>query len=124
MRTDAPSFIELSLREKDGNLLIHVINGNPGRDISLVGSKGPLGDRHSRGRAVWISRPLCLRAAIRSPGAGWLEPRTSFSGWYAHCHPSESRDSYLHCHGAVAAARFVIVMPRQAARVAHRNRPK
>jgi hypothetical protein len=38
IRTDAPSFIELSVREKGGNLLIHVINGNPGRDISLVGT--------------------------------------------------------------------------------------
>jgi hypothetical protein len=38
IRTDAPSFIELSLREKAGNLLIQVVNGNPGRDISRVGT--------------------------------------------------------------------------------------
>lgn len=38
VRTDAPTFLELSLRQKHGNLLMHVINGNPGRDISLVGS--------------------------------------------------------------------------------------
>jgi len=38
VRTAAPSFIELSLRAKEGNLLIHVVNGNPGRDISLVGT--------------------------------------------------------------------------------------
>ena len=38
VRTNAPSFIELSLRQKEGNLLMHVINGNPGRDISLVGT--------------------------------------------------------------------------------------
>lgn len=36
--TDAPSFVELSVRQKQGNLLLHAINGNPGRDISLVGS--------------------------------------------------------------------------------------
>jgi hypothetical protein len=38
LRSDAPSFVEVSLREKKGNLLLHAINGNPGRDISLVGS--------------------------------------------------------------------------------------
>jgi len=35
-RTDAPSFVEVSLRRKKNRLLIHFINGNPGRDISLV----------------------------------------------------------------------------------------
>jgi hypothetical protein len=38
LRSDAPSFVEVSLREKKGSLLLHTINGNPGRDISLVGS--------------------------------------------------------------------------------------
>jgi len=38
LRTDAPSFVELSLRRRDDRLLLHVVNGNPGRDISLVGS--------------------------------------------------------------------------------------
>ena len=37
--TDAPSFVEVSLRRQGDNLwLLHVVNGNPGRDISLVGS--------------------------------------------------------------------------------------
>ena len=39
VRTDAPSFVEVSVRQKKGALLLHVINGNPGRDISLVGSE-------------------------------------------------------------------------------------
>lgn len=37
--TDAPSFVEISVRQRDGNLLLHVINGNPGRDISLVNTE-------------------------------------------------------------------------------------
>ncbi len=36
--TDAPSWIEVSLREQKerGRMLIHFVNGNPGRDISYV----------------------------------------------------------------------------------------
>lgn len=37
--SDALSFMEFALRVKDGALLVHVINGNPGRDISLVGTE-------------------------------------------------------------------------------------
>ena len=38
--TDAPGFVELSLRRQDDNVwLLHAVNGNPGRDISLVGSE-------------------------------------------------------------------------------------
>jgi hypothetical protein len=39
VRTDAPGFVELSLRRQGQDLLLHVVNGNPGRDISLVGSE-------------------------------------------------------------------------------------
>lgn len=35
-QTDAASFVEVSLRQKADTLLVHLINGNPGRDISLV----------------------------------------------------------------------------------------
>jgi len=38
LATDAPSFVEVALRQKSDALLLHVINGNPGRDLSLVGS--------------------------------------------------------------------------------------
>ncbi len=37
--TDAPCFVEVSLRKKNNVLLIHLVNGNPGRDTTLVGSK-------------------------------------------------------------------------------------
>jgi hypothetical protein len=35
-QTDALSFVEASLRQKGDTLLVHLVNGNPGRDISLV----------------------------------------------------------------------------------------
>ncbi|MCL2708995.1 MAG: hypothetical protein FWF03_07775 [Defluviitaleaceae bacterium] len=34
--TDAHSFVEVCLRKKDGDTLVHFINGNPGRDISSL----------------------------------------------------------------------------------------
>ncbi len=36
--TDALSFVEISLRKKDRALLVHFVNGNPGRDLSAVGT--------------------------------------------------------------------------------------
>jgi hypothetical protein len=35
-RTDARSFVEVSLRRKGESLLVHLVNGNPGRDLSWV----------------------------------------------------------------------------------------
>jgi len=35
-RTDAPSWVDVSLRRKEGRLLIHLVNQNPGRDISRL----------------------------------------------------------------------------------------
>ncbi len=35
-RTDALSFVEVALRSKRDRLLIHFVNGNPGRDLSLA----------------------------------------------------------------------------------------
>jgi hypothetical protein len=35
-QTDALSFVEVSLRQRDDTLLVHFINGNPGRDLSYV----------------------------------------------------------------------------------------
>ena len=39
VRTDAPGCVELSLRRKGATLLVHLVNGNPGRDISHVNSE-------------------------------------------------------------------------------------
>ena len=36
--TDALSFVEVSLRQRDDTLFVHLINGNPGRDLSLIGT--------------------------------------------------------------------------------------
>ena len=38
-RTDAPSFVEVSLRRKGDTLLVHFVNGNPGRDLAYLGTK-------------------------------------------------------------------------------------
>lgn len=38
LQTDAPSFVEFSLRHRQDTLLVHCVNGNPGRDISHVNS--------------------------------------------------------------------------------------
>jgi hypothetical protein len=35
-QTDAPSWVDVSLRRKGNELLIHVVNQNPGRDISRI----------------------------------------------------------------------------------------
>lgn len=35
-KTDAPSFVEVSLREKEDKLLVHFTNGNSGRDLSFT----------------------------------------------------------------------------------------
>jgi hypothetical protein len=35
-RTDAPSCVEVALRRKGDDLLVHYVNGNPGRDLSHV----------------------------------------------------------------------------------------
>jgi len=39
LATDAPSWIEISLRTRGDELLVHFLNGNPGFDISVVGSQ-------------------------------------------------------------------------------------
>ncbi|MBM3888164.1 MAG: hypothetical protein FJ388_03460 [Verrucomicrobia bacterium] len=35
-QTDALSFVEVCLRQRDDTLLVHLINGNPGRDLSYI----------------------------------------------------------------------------------------
>ena len=37
--TDAYSYVEVVLKQKEGALLVHYINGNPGRDLSFVGTE-------------------------------------------------------------------------------------
>ena len=38
-QTDAHSYVEVALRQKAGALLVHFINGNPGRDLSYVNTQ-------------------------------------------------------------------------------------
>jgi hypothetical protein len=64
--TDAPSWVDLSLRQKGGRLLAHFVNQNPGRDVAALGTNdlwvdeipevGPFGlelRTGSRPRRVW-----------------------------------------------------------------------
>jgi len=37
-KTDAPSWVEISLRKQDNDILVHFVNGNPGRDMSFQNS--------------------------------------------------------------------------------------
>jgi hypothetical protein len=36
--TDAPSWVDISLRSKDEMLLVHFVNQNPGRDVAKLGT--------------------------------------------------------------------------------------
>jgi hypothetical protein len=39
VRTDLPSWVDLSLRRTDDRLLIHLVNQNPGRDVAKLGTE-------------------------------------------------------------------------------------
>jgi hypothetical protein len=68
-RTDVKSFIEVALRRKGQTLLIHLVNGNPGRDISQVGTED-----------LWVNDipaigPIrCEVRCRRKPRSVWWEP--------------------------------------------------
>jgi hypothetical protein len=68
-RTDALSFVEVALRQKDDTLLVHFINGNSGRDLSYV-----------RTNDLWVDDippvgPLtCLIRCSDKPGSASWEP--------------------------------------------------
>jgi hypothetical protein len=38
VKTDVPSWIDISLRKKDNKFLIHFVNQNPGRDVAKLGT--------------------------------------------------------------------------------------
>ena len=43
VRTDAPSWVDVSVRRKDGALLVHLVNQNPGRGIVQTAHRRHLG---------------------------------------------------------------------------------
>jgi len=75
--TDAPECVEVALRTKGDTLLVHLINGNPGRDISWVGTDDlwvddipPLGPF-----TVHIRCGRSPEDVAWSPGGAWAEAR-------------------------------------------------
>lgn len=68
-RCDALSFVEVSLRQKQDTLLVHLINGNPGRDLSFIGTDD-----------LWVDDvppvgPIACRIACpRRPDSVTIEP--------------------------------------------------
>jgi hypothetical protein len=70
-RTDAPSFVEISLRRKKDALLVHFVNGNPGRDLSWYNSSDLWADDVPPLGAITchIRCPAKPRAVTVEPGA-------------------------------------------------------
>ena len=68
-RTDALSFVEVALRRKGRDLLVHFVNGNPGRDMSVVWTDD-----------LWVDDipavgPItCWLRCSRKPGEASLQP--------------------------------------------------
>ncbi len=68
-RTDAPQCVEVALRQKGDSLLVHLINGNPGRDLSHAGTQD-----------LWVDDipplgPIAVRVrCARKPGKTTWEP--------------------------------------------------
>ncbi len=76
VHTDAPCFVELSLRAKDGDLLIHLVNGCPGRDLAQAGTRDLWVDDVPRLGAIGLR----VRCAQR-PAAVTVEPGGATVPW-------------------------------------------
>ena len=69
LRTDAPSWMEVSLRTRGDELFVHFLNGNPGFDMSVVGGQDFFVDEIPEVGPYAAS----VRCAER-PKAAFLEP--------------------------------------------------
>jgi len=67
--TDAPSWVDVSLRRKNGRLLVHFVNQNPGRDVAVLNTND-----------TWVDEipevgPFRLELRIaHPPESAWWEP--------------------------------------------------
>ena len=74
--TDAPSWVDVSLRRKGGDLLAHFVNTNPGRDLSRLNTDD-----------VWVDEiprvgPFAVRIRCsRKPGSVRWEPAGMAAEW-------------------------------------------
>jgi len=79
-RTDAPSWVDISLRRKDDSLLIHLVNGNPGRDVAKLGSDDLWVDEIPIIGPDYLSYPL-RKTGSGNAGTGWRDGRMVVDGW-------------------------------------------
>lgn len=77
-RTDAPSWVDISLRRKGGRLLVHFVNQNPGRDVARLGTDD-----------TWVDEipevgpcTLELRLAREPKAISWEPGHQVLSGMY------------------------------------------
>ncbi|OPZ86856.1 MAG: Alpha-L-fucosidase [bacterium ADurb.Bin429] len=76
-RTDAPTWVDVSLRRKNGMLLIHFVNQNPGRDVARLGTDDTWVDE------IPVVGPYrCDIRLPKSPEAVTLEPGGEPTDWH------------------------------------------
>lgn len=73
--TDAPSWVDVSLRRKDGGLLIHLVNCNSGRDVMQL-----------RTDDLWVDEiptigPITCKVRGEKPKNVTLEPGAQTANW-------------------------------------------
>ncbi len=75
-RTDAPSWVDVSLRRKDGAWLLHFVNGNPGRDVAKLGTDDTWVDE------IPVVGPYTAHLRLdQAPAAVTLEPDGIPADW-------------------------------------------
>ena len=86
LRTDAPSWMEVSLRTRGDELFVHFLNGNPGFDMSVVGGQDFFVDEIPEVGPYAVSVRCAERpkAVFLEPGhkpvdAEWRDGRASFT---------------------------------------------
>jgi hypothetical protein len=70
-RTDVPQCVEVSLRRRDSELLVHFVNGNPGRDVALLRTDDLWVDDIPALApfTCWVRLPARPASVTREPGA-------------------------------------------------------
>jgi len=79
-RTDAPSWVDVSLRRRQGELLVHFVNQNPGRDVAKLGSDDlwvdeipPIGPLTAHLRLPTPPKTVTLEPGAETPEWSWAD---------------------------------------------------
>lgn len=97
--TDAPSWVDVSLRRKGGSLLVHLLNCSPGRDVCRLHTDDLWADE-----IPTIGPLTCrLRLAARPAGVTW-EPGGETLDWEWSEGSLTVTVPRLHVHGCVVVA--------------------